>query len=31
MAFARTAEIPAIQVLADQLRLLLRSADSPRA
>ena len=29
MAFARTAEIPAIKVLADQLRLLLRSADSP--
>jgi quercetin dioxygenase-like cupin family protein len=29
MAFARTADTPAIQVLADQLRLLLRSADSP--
>ncbi len=28
MAFARTADIPPLQVLSDQLRLLLRSADS---
>lgn len=29
MAFARTTDTPAIRVLADQLRLLLRSAESP--
>lgn len=29
MSFARTASVQPIQVLSDQLRLLLRSADSP--
>lgn len=29
MSIARTSSIPPIQVLSDQLRLLLRSADSP--